>query len=401
MLGLYAAAFSFAVINDTANPQAALSLHPGLPTAANRAADLVLFTSERAALEERASQSPGQVAPSPLGGKPDITPDIRSRVRALAIMALQGTSLTGHSLRQLAYLQSDATRAMELLVLANRVTRRDPITSLQSAEMKLRRNDVIGGLADLDRALVVSRNADGPVFQALLGGAAADPMLRERVRLRLAREPIWAERMVRWSVANPASLAALSSVVDAIPETSPARAVGYGQEIIGTLISQGRNAEAFSAYRTYSPRTQQIADLAKGTFAPIDWRLIDNYNSGSRVYDKDSIEVFANAGRQGDVAEIVTNFRPGPRRLRLLIDGTEGSGAQVQLSTSCLVGPNAIPNQVSGVDLADGLVSFAFTVPGSGCAYQRLTLRLDAQGEDVAAIIRGGRSSATIAAARP
>lgn len=390
VVGLYAAAFSFAVLNDGANPQAALLLRPGLPRAAAQAGDLDIFAAGQAALEKQGvAVQAGVIPPSVITGLGlDLSPEVRGRLRAFALTGLTSTPLSSPAVRQLAFLERDMDKRRELLALAERVTKRDVMATLQLAELQLRRNDIHGGLAGLDRTLVVSRTVDPAVFPILLGGAELDAGFRRLIGKRLTEDPVWGERLVRWALANPKYLPTLSRMIANLPAGTPARAVGYGQQMIESLAGEGNYAEAFAAYRAYSPRKQEVADLTRGTFTPLDWRLIDNYNSGSQLFGEDAVEVFANPARQGEVAQIVTALEPGQRQLRLRIAEAVGRGADLRLAVSCLQGTSVLPEQGGTVPLKDGVAAFSFAILASGCDYQRLTLSLAAQNEAAGAIIR-------------
>lgn len=391
----YAAAFSFAVINDTSNPALAMAAHGGLPMPSERLADLALTTAGQRALKAQGTAvRPGTLPPSLISGIGLNLPRAgQVMVRNLALDSLAATPLSSEALRQLAYIESDQARRVRLLSLAQAVTRRDVLANLQLAELQLRRNAVASGLAALDQSLVISRTIDGAVFPILLGAAGANEGAARQVGSLLRDDPIWSERMLDWSIANPQSLPALSRIAGYLPSTSPARVPGYGQQVIDLLVTQGRYAEAFRVYRAYAGRPAGLGRITGGAYPPLDWKLLDNYDSGSRLFEEQAVEVFANPGRQGKVAQIFTNLAAGPQRLPLRISEPVGSGARLTFAATCLAGGAERTVAEQEVPLQAGAAAFGFAVPAS-CPFQRIDLGIVAGNEAASALVRGAGQAA-------
>ena len=402
LVGAYAAAFSFAVLNDVKNPLIALQLHPGLPQAAAQAAHLRLFEAGQRALDARGKSPPGEFPPSLASGIGlEILPRDEAAIKAHAMTALRSSPLSSSSLRQLAFFEDDLAQRRRLLDLAERITRRDVLATLHRAELNLRENDVEGGLADLDRSLVVSNTVDSAVFPLLLGAVGASEQLADAVRERLSLEPPWSERLMRWAIANPAYLPILSEVLPAFPANSPARAPGFGQQVVDQLASQRQFPAAFAAYRTFENKDPNLATMTGGNYPPIDWKLVDNFDTGARPFGEGQVEVFANPGRSGEFAQVLTNFPPGARRLALRLDETLGSGGVLRFAAVCLSGRTERIVSELEVPLRDGAAVFTFPVPAAGCPFQRLTLGIEGGSEPAGALIRSVSFGQGVAASAP
>lgn len=389
LVGLYAGALGFAVLNDTTNPYIALRLHAGLPQATERAADLRLFSVGQQALDAIGKTPRGVLPPSLTSGIGLELPDRdEAAVKAYARAALRSSPLSSASLRQLAFFEDDPKQRGRLLDLANQVTRRDILATLHRAELKLRQNDVEGGLADLDQSLVVSTTVDSVVFPLLLGTVAANEQLAGAVRERLSREPPWSERMMRWAIANPSYLSTLTKVLDAFPAHSAARSPGFGQQVVDLLASQRQFPEAFTAYRAFNSAGPDLSNMTRSAYEPIDWKLVDNFDTGARPFDEGQVEISANPGRTGEFAQVVTNFPAGTRRLSLRLNETLGRGGMMHFAAVCLFGRTERIASERESPLRNGIVAFPFSIPTSGCPFQRLTLRIEGGTEAASALIR-------------
>lgn len=386
----YAAAFSFGVVYDARNPVAAMAATGGLPGAGTRLGDLRIALAMQRIMRANGGTEGALASPPPAmltAAGFQLSARENADVGNLAREVLRMTPLSSGALRQLALVEQDLDRRERLLRLAHAVSRRDVSATLQLADVQFRKGQITPALSGLNRALIVSSLLDQTVFP-LLANAATDPGGAEQLRSLLRRDPEWAERLIRWAIANPATLAPLSAVVGDIPEGSPARQQGLGQQMVDLLTVQRRYAEAFAVQRAYGSSAPSIADLTTGLFPPLNWQLIDNYDSGSRPFGENVLEVFGNPGRQGDFAQIITRLEPGSHRLSLRIDETMGRGAELRFAAMC-AGPQADRTVAERTaPLADGTAAFSFEIPASGCQLQRLVLRIAADNDSAGALIR-------------
>lgn len=390
LLTIWSVAWSLAVAMQNKNPVLAATINGSLPQAAARLGDLRILAIYQKSLGPDGLaqlQQGGQAATSAMlgGAGMKLSPQERATIAADARAVLATTPYSSKALRQLATASTRPADRERLLRLANTVSKRDTMASLQLAELDLRKGNLAGGLAALNQALIVSTDLDNTVFP-LLAGAAADPQAAAQIGTLLQRDPEWADRLMRWATANPVAIAPLSAVLRYVPKDSLAHAPGYGQQFIDQLAGQGRYAEAFAAYEAYSDHPQDIGNLAIDTFRPIDWRLIDNYDTGGRPFGKDEVEVFANPGRLGSVAEVVTRLSPGNYRFSLRLSEALGKEAQLRFIVECVVPGSSKGVAQQAVAMTNGPRSFVFDVP-AGCAFQKITLAVEATTDAAGALI--------------
>ena len=308
-------------------------------------------------------------------------------MQALAQDSLKSTPLSSGALRQLAYVETDFDAKANLLQLAERVTKRDLLANLQLAELDLRREQIDPGLNSLVRSLVVSRDVDGLVFPILLGTASVNSNTERRIGSLLRSDPNWSERLVNWSLSQPANLPAYARIARYIPNTSPAKAPGYGQQVIDALVTQGEYEAAFEAYAAYARKPFDLSALTGAAYPPLDWKLVDNLETGSRVFENNSIEIFGNPNREGLVAQVITQLPAGTSRLPLRVSQTIGNGATISLKTICVgaTGERTVNKQTGPI--RDGILPFQIVVPAQDCPYQRLDLEIGADTTEVSALI--------------
>ena len=387
-LASYSAAFTFGVLNDSRNPAMALAAHDGLPVASIRLNDLRLARIGEASRPRTGTVARGAIPPSVISGiGVQISDSERNAVEALARDALSATPLASGALRQLAYVEPDITEKARLLSLAERVSKRDLLANLQLAELALRREEIDTGLNALVRSLVVSRDVDALVFPILLGTAAVDASAERRIGTLLRSDPNWSERLVSWSLSQPQNLPNYARVAKYLPNDSLAKAPGFGQQVIDALVAQGQYEAAFDTYRAYARAPFDLTALTGAAYPPLDWKLIDNLETGSRFFEDDTIEIFGNPNREGIVAQVITRLSPGVTQLPLQVSQTIGEGAMLTLKTICLgtAGERTISEQTA--PLGDGVLLYRIAVPATDCRFQRLDLEIAADTTEVSALV--------------
>jgi hypothetical protein len=378
--------FSLVMVGEDSRPGLSHMLMKSNPRAATHLGDLLLAEVVRAAPKaQAATRSEIEQVLSP----PKLPPAAAASLRHLALDGLRGTTLDSGGLRQLAILERDPARRKALLDLALSISRRDAVAILQSSEFALRSNDFDSALDGYDRALRVSPRAGQAVFPVLLA-ASRFPELRTKLRALLRRDPVWGEDLVRYAIAHPELLPFLSGVVGGLPRGAAGLDKGYGDPIIDPLAVQRRYPEAFAAYAAFSPRPQDPRDPFRGGFPPIDWSLIDEYETSARPLGgpADGIELHAGVSRAGEVARLLTQLAPGPHRLRLKIDTVEGQGGRITATVMCLDGPRERVFAHQASPLAPGTVRLAVSVPARACGYQWVLLSLAAEDQELTALWR-------------
>lgn len=398
-IGLYSATFSLALVNDERNPDLALAVSDTFSKAAVRKGDLLIATVGPAALE-RASALPNQETDPPsliTGYRITLNPQDALALAGLARTALAANPYSAGALRQLAYLEAGAAQKGKLLTLAQRTSRRDTLVSLQLAELRFRRNEAELGVAGLNRSLVTSARLDGVIFPILLS-VAGEPEYRRTIGRILSQEPVWMKRLFDWALDNPEYTPTLARLARYVPEQSVAREYGFGPQMVDLLIQQQAYGEAFDTYRAFAGSAPDPTEMTASAYPPLDWRLIDNYDSGARIFDDDTVEIFANPARTGNVAQLVTALNPGRYTLAFDVSETVGRDGEILFLQTCLsrTGGESAGGETR-VLLRNGDLRIPISVP-PGCDFQRLALSIAGGNEASGALLRSVRLSPNTAA---
>lgn len=389
VLALYSAAFSFALIFSGRQPAVTMALVPWHSTAPTAIADRLML----AAAQEKFREAGGRDAPTAAAMTallsrvgPSLPPEKAAPIRELALEGLSQSALNSAALRQLAFLEKDRAKRKHLLDLALRVSRRDVLAGVQSAEIKFLDNEADAGLADLDRALTVSEKVDDLVLPIILQ-ASSDPEALAQIRRRVAKNPLWIERLLRYGIDNPVFAPRVADIVSDIPARSTARAQGYGQQLIDILVSAREYPAAFKVYDVYSPTRQAVERMGGGAFRPIDWQLTENYDAGGRELGAREVDIFASPERQGEFARILMRSRPGSYSLSLRAREVEAAEGRLTFNMLCLDEKQERQGASLSLPLRQGPMRFDYSVPPTGCGYQWLILGIGAELDSAAALI--------------
>ena len=385
LLAGFASSYSLAVVYDTSQPQISNSAYDGLPKAKARLADLrIARAAEELLRDDPDMQAPGLNLAGSLSSA--FSADTRAEVQALALAGLRLTAYNPEALRQLATIEPDRARRLQLLELSRSVTRRDVSAAVQLAELQIVDGELRTSLETLDQALVVSSSFDQTLFPILLSitrDAEAERLLRDV----FAGDPTWGERLARFAVTDSATAVPFANIVDAFPSESQARSIDFGTQLIDRLTTDRNYSAAFAAYRAYSETDVDYGAFGTGSLPPLDWRLVDDLDTGARVLQSEGpvTEIFANAGQSGDIARLVTALPSGSYTLSMKLSDIQGANGRLELARICLVDGKELATQSTAVALKAGSIELPFAVP-AGCPMQSLRLMASTRNASVSAL---------------
>lgn len=390
-LAFVSGALSFADTLVATDPVTAQRLYPAHAKAKVRAADAVLAQSLQTA-----------AAPIAHGGEPTelsslparldrLSPNVRARLETSARSSLANTPYSPGALRQLAIASPSRAQQRSLLALSRRVSRRDVGAAAHTAELEFRDGNLRRGLETLNEALVISRALDDPIFPLLLSATRFEDF-EPAFRPILERDPAWGERLAQHAVGPGGSASLFARIARHFPERSRARSIDYGAPLVDRLVSSRDFDGAFGAYEAYSPMPQDPGRLINTWLPPLDWRLIDNIDTGARqVGSRDRVvELFAKTHRSGEAARLITRLDPGQYVLGLSLGDLRGEGGRLSLETVCLAEGREWTAGTAQALIASPGAALAITVP-PGCPYQSLRLAIAANGEAISVLIESAR----------
>ena len=218
--------FIHAVANVTwqQNPDMALRFVPDHPLALSRKAD-ELFAEK---------QDPATLA----------------KVEAMAKESLRGGALNPVAIRLLGYVadvRGDRKKARELMLLSQKVSRRDFATQLWLIEDAVARNDKKQALFHYDIAMRTTPSSHAILFPTLTG-ALADPDVRRGLAPYIRQAPEWAPAFLSAAIlsdGNPANVADLLVKAGRLPDREVYRSIS------NQLLLQLASKDKLPAFRQY------------------------------------------------------------------------------------------------------------------------------------------------------
>lgn len=338
----------------------------------------------RAQLAERIamSEDPGQSAAA----------------RKLAEDALRRDLTQTPAIRALALLEPGTpqgrARALELMIEAQRVAKRDAATHMWFVDKARQQGDRAALVYHLDLALRTSASARTSIF-AILDAATADPQVANLMLQTLGRRPNWAPAYALYAVRNGTNLAFGERVARLLLD--PRDDVGRGQYfmLLQRLADTGKIAEAWSIYRdpALGLSAPERPLLRNGTFdgaedtSRFDW----SYPSETTLWvSKEEVRgqglvlrTGAAEGLSGEVARQIVRLPGGRYRLAAkfgdLSPGTQ-TGPRVVVECTGQGGGSALARLVPAAGSKAPLsVETDFSVPRE-CLFQLVTIQVTGGG---------------------
>ena len=360
--------FIHAVANITwdQNPDVALSYVPDHPLALSRKAD-ELFAEK---------QDPATLA----------------KVEAMAKQSLRGGALNPVAIRLLGYVadvRGDTDKARELMLLSQKVSRRDFGTQLWLIEDAVARGDKKQALFHYDIALRTTPSSF-PILFPTLTGAISDPEVRVALAPIVRQAPVWLPAYLSEAlntVENPANLADVLVKAGGLPDNDTYW--GISNALLGQLASKNK----FPAFRQYylslkgSNRAAfQSASLTKNTvnvrYSSVGWQVVESPGIGGSFSQPDSngrfaLSAFAGSGERGEVMRKLLFLDPGNYRFQTQYSAQDGvSDAEIRWDLQCITATGNVTKWFVTTPVREG--NFAqmqdFSI-GNDCRNQMLILQ--------------------------
>jgi hypothetical protein len=361
--------FIHAVANVTwqQNPDMALRFVPDHPLALSRKAD-ELFAEK---------QDPATLA----------------RVEAMAKESLRGGALNPVAIRLLGYVadvRGDRKRARELMLLSQKVSRRDFGTQLWLIEDAVARGDKKQALFHYDIAMRTTPSSHAILFPTL-AGALDDPEVRKGLAPYVKAAPGWLPGFLNETIntsENPANLADVLVKAGRLPDRDDYRS--YSNALLGQLAAKGK----FPAFRQYylslngsKAGALESARLGRLTvnlpYSQAGWQLVDSPAIGGSFSAPDkagrsSLLAFAGSGERGELMRKYLFLKPGSYQFSALYDAQEAApDSEIRWDLQCLSAAGNSSKWFTTSPVRKGRASDVqeFTL-GAECPYQMLQLQL-------------------------
>ncbi len=361
--------FIHAVANITwqQNPDVALRFVPNHPLALSRKAD-ELFSQ---------SQSPATL----------------KKVEAMAKESLRGGALNPVAIRLLGYVaevRGDRKKARELMLLSQKVSRRDFGTQLWLIEDAVERGDKKQALYHYNIALRTTPRSFDLLIPTLIG-ALDDPEVRSGLVPYVKEAPDWLPTFLNQAIStatDPKNVADVLMRSGRLPDRPEYTAIS--NQLLSVLAAK---SEFFVFQRYYlslagaQKQALYTAGLNRSTvniaYPPAGWQVTDSAVIGGSfsAFDKSGaaqLSAFAQSGERGELMRKYLFLEPGNYEFSANYQAeSDTSDAEIRWEMQCLSASANISKWINTTSVKQGpsAAAQAFSL-GSECKYQLLTLQL-------------------------
>ena len=242
------------------------------------------------------------------------------------------------------------------------------------ADHYLRAGQTRRGLAEISALTrLVPESLGGIVPQ--LAAFARMPDSLEQVRILLRDQPQLEPRLLYELAANPGA-ANLAISLWSGGTDDPDRA--WQQRLVNSLVSAGRFDEAGKTWGRFNPGARQEGGLVDPRFeaddlAPFGWTLATGPAGVAEPEGGGRLHILYYGRDDLILASQLLLLKPGPYRLAMRVDATGPIPKSLSWVVRCLPASRDLA-AVSLASAKGGVLAVDFTVPGQGCAAQRLEL---------------------------
>lgn len=311
-------------------------------------------------------------------------------VEPRARLALAQNPLNPRAIRLLAAaadLSKDRPKALRLLALSQRISRRDLGTHLALIEYYSSIGNVDATLNQYDLALTSSGSANDTLFP-ILAGALTEPEIRSKMAPYVRADRPWLRGFVAYSIANADQIGELALLIrqsGGLPKHTDYR------ELETNLLSQLIARKKYTAARDFfltlpgaSLAMLQTAaftpDTANRAFGPMAWYFSDESEASGQLGEDGKLWVRTAPGKRGTAAQRILFLSPGRYVFQQTAEFAQDAGSAVwelrcmRESGATMIWQYQIPASRAAKAISSPITIF------SDCPTQMLTL--GAMGED-------------------
>lgn len=292
--------------------------------------------------------------------------------RRIARKALSQVPGDAGALRAFGMVQPDSEtdgRALRLMTLASKASRRDLQTNLWFIEYYVAKGNIPEAIRYYDYSLKTSADAEQILFPVLVP-AMANPMIAKAVAGKLISRPVWMTSFLQYAFSSGAADGEIVPIVINLAHDHAGLSDDLKRQYAQRLAERG-NMEGLSklARGLGHPLVEGGESLDNvGGLPPSDWRLLSS--SGLSVFPNPAGGISFVASESGPLAERVLHLPPGTYVLQSK-PKTDGGGdaAQINWAVACL----PTDKKVDSAKLGDAT---KITVP-KDCSFQKVSLLID------------------------
>jgi hypothetical protein len=261
----------------------------------------------------------------------------RTSVAGTARAVLASSPLSALALRQLAlaWPLGRGGASQKLLLLAERVSRRELGTQVALLGIASRDGDAVAAVSRLGRVLTVLPES-GSDLHPVMAAALADPGVRRALLDRTSER--WFSAFAAYLITSGDAVTAAELVLAGTMEFDASQT--DSALLLRRLIDGGRIDLAIAVAVAKAKRGQLDAfemtrETTDSRWAPFTWRFVSDDTAQASLIGEGTAEFEIQPGRSARVAERITNYPVGDYRLAYRLSPLSGAGGTVQWELKC------------------------------------------------------------------
>lgn len=238
--------------------------------------------------------------------------------RGIARAGLNATPLNASALRIMAFTSPEGARQRELMLLSEKVSRRDLLTQLWLIEDSVQRNDLAGAISHYDRALSTSPASRENLFK-ILAEALELPEIRQELAPYIKGDRPWAYDFLGYAVDNAPSPAMAADLLlrsggsRTVPKQRPVETM-----MLERLIAAGQGKVARQYAGTMTTKGKDVfdnfpigPDTLDPELRPFTWSLSADARVATSIEPGGRLGITVPPSVRGQAANRVMVLRPG------------------------------------------------------------------------------------------
>lgn len=316
-------------------------------------------------------------------GKFNIPAKVAASAGKDALAALRYDPMSGEALRNLAIIRSskgDDASARKLMLLAQRLTRRDSTASAWLIADYGKRNDLTRLLRQYDIAMRANERVRSVMAPRLAMTLAYEEVVTPMAKL-LDANPVWAPEFWEQAFRFKQGLVNLAKVRAASEVRINADQRARDEALIRSLVEGGDISTARDLLNGTLTRQYRLATATPAgaivknsnfantpVFPPFDWEALSTGNYAGYIDPSSRTLTINSAGSSGgEAARQLVRLRPGNYLLKANGEGSAASEYLPDIRIRCAGQPGEAQTLLR-VHLGQGTVSKTFAQPADGCS---------------------------------
>ena len=286
-----------------------------------------------------------------------------------AVRQVPGDAISLRALGMLQPARETTGKALRIMQLATKASRRDLQTNLWFIEYYVSQGDITSAIRYYDYGLKSSAEAESLLFPVLVP-AMENLDIAAAVRAKLITRPVWTTSFLQYSFSSGEADDHMIGIALSMAHDRIGLPIDLKRQYVQRLAERG-NLQGLSRFvrGLGQPLLEGTSTLSKiGDFPPADWRLLSGPDLSTFSNSNAGFSFIAN--QNGTLSERILHLKPGfySLHLGLRLDNEERD-TRLLWSIACLPDNRIIP-------ISAAVNQATFVVSKDNCSYQKLSLSI-------------------------